>query len=156
MASPGGEIFAGNYDAHVYSVNATLTPWRRLYLSTTLSYSDTRTSTAQNGVAAVVPYRGDVYSVITSATYVLNQSTDLHASYSFSKADYGQNNEADGLPLGMVYDLHAMQVGVTRRFSKNVTTNFQYGFYNYEEPSSGTVNNYTAHGLFASLTWRMP
>jgi len=156
VASPGGEIFAGNYDAHVYSVNATLTPWRRLYLATTLSYSDTRTSTPQNGVAAVVPYRGDVYSVVTSATYVLNQSTDLHASYSFSKADYGQNNEADGLPLGMVYDLHAMQVRVTRRFSKNVTTNLQYGFYNYEEPSSGTVNNYTAHGLFASLTWRIP
>ena len=154
--SPGGSIFAGNYDAHVYSVNATLNPWRRLYLSTTFSYRDTRMATAQNGATAVVPYAGDVYSVVTAATYVLNESIDLHANYSFSRADYRQNNEANGLPLGIVYDWNGVQVGITRRFNKNVTTNLQYSFFKYDEPSSGNLNNYTAHGLFASLTWRLP
>jgi hypothetical protein len=125
-------------------------------LSTTFSYRDTRTATAQNGAASVVPYAGDVYSVLATATYILNESIDLHATYSFSRADYSQNNEANGLPLGIVYDWNGVQVGITRRFKKNVTTNLQYSFFKYEEPSSGTINNYTAHGLFASLTWRMP
>jgi len=40
--SPGGEIFAGNYDAHVYGFNAVLTPWQRLYFSGAFSYRDTR------------------------------------------------------------------------------------------------------------------
>ena len=39
---PGGTILAGNYDSHIYSLNATLTPWRRLYLATTFSYTQSR------------------------------------------------------------------------------------------------------------------
>src|SRR6185503_15733411 len=68
-ASPGGQFFAGNYDAHVYSFNAVLTPWRRLYLSGTFSYRDTRLTTSSDFSPVVVPYRGDIYSVISSATY---------------------------------------------------------------------------------------
>src|SRR5262249_47941034 len=36
--SPGGAVFAGDYDAHVYSVSAAITPAPRLYLSPTFSY----------------------------------------------------------------------------------------------------------------------
>lgn len=154
--SPGGSLQAGKYDAHVYSANATITPWRRLYLSSTFSYSDSKTVTAQNGVAAVAPYRGDVYSLIQSANYICTEATDLSASYSFSQADYGQNNVAAGLPLGIVYRWHALQTGVTHRFKKNFTGNLQYAFYKYDEPSSGGFNNYTAHGIFATLTMKWP
>ena len=66
--TPGGQIEAANYEAHVYSVNAVLTPIRRLYLSSTFSYSDSRTTTAQNGANYLAPYQGDVYSVLSSAT----------------------------------------------------------------------------------------
>lgn len=148
----GGEIAAGNYDAHVYSLNATLTPWRRLYLSGTLSYSDSRILTGVNNGASLVPYRGDIYSVLASATYVLNQATDLHASYSFSRADYGQNNQENGLPLGIEYDRHGLVAGVRRHFKNNLTTNLQYGFFRYAEPSAGHLNDYTAHAVFATLT----
>jgi hypothetical protein len=54
--SPGGQILAGTYDAHFYSVNAALTPWRRFSLSGTFTYTDTRTVTAANNVPEVVPY----------------------------------------------------------------------------------------------------
>lgn len=155
--SPGGRIFSGNYDAHVYSLNATLTPWRRLYLSGTLSYQDTRTWTpAGDTKDIVVPYRGDIYSVMVSGTYVVDNRTDLTAVYAFSRADYDQHNAASGLPLGMVYDWHGLQAGFTRQLNKNLKLRLQYGFYNYAEPSSGTVNDYTAHAMFATLSYRWP
>ncbi|MBI4325115.1 MAG: hypothetical protein HY674_07605 [Chloroflexi bacterium] len=154
--SPGGSILAGNYDAHIYSANAAFTPWRRLYLSGTFSYRDTRTETAQNGVPSVVPYRGDLFSVLSSTSYVLNQATDLNASYYYSWADYGQENFAAGLPLGLTYGWHVASVGVTRRLKKNITTLLQYRFYAYDEPGRGGANDYTAHAVLASLSMILP
>ena len=155
-ASPGGQFFAGNYDAHVYSLNAVLTLWRRLYLSGTFSYRDTRLKTSSDFNPVVVPYRGDVYSVLGSATYALSPSTDLQATYSFSRADYTQNNQADGLPLGIAYQMHGLEAGLTRRFGKNITTHLTYGFYRNNDASSAGANSYTAHALMASLTLRLP
>ena len=116
------------------SVGLTLTPWRRAYFSSTFSYRDTRTVTLGDYLPVVVPYRGDVFSFVTSANYILNQATDLHASYSFSRADYAQHDAHNTLPLGIRYDWHGMQVGVRRHFKKNMTANFQYGYFVYDEP----------------------
>jgi hypothetical protein len=154
--SPGGGVAAGNYDAHIYSFNATITPLRRLYLSATFSYYDSRMGTAANNAPAVVDYEGNVYSLLSSATYVLDQKTDFFARYNFSKADYAQDNVRTSLPLGISYDLHGMEVGFSRKFRDKFTTNLGYAFYHYNEPSSGEVNNYTAHGVFASLTMLWP
>jgi hypothetical protein len=107
--SPGGSPEPAHYDAHRYSVNATLTPWRRLYLSGTFSYQDTRLEAFDNNSTSIVPYRGDIYSIMANATYALNEKTDLNASYSFSRADFGQDNFADGLPVGIRYQQHAFQ-----------------------------------------------
>ncbi len=82
--SPGGSLLAGTYDARTPTLNVILTPWRRLFLSTTFSYQNASTVTAANGSPSVAPYEGDIYSVMASASYVLDQKTDLTASYSFS------------------------------------------------------------------------
>ncbi len=155
LVAPAGEILAGRYKAREYGLNVTLTPYQRLYFSGAFTYSDSRTETAQNGISSVVPYKGDVYSLSASASYVLNKSTDLHATYSFSRADYGQNNEA-GLPLGLNYTRHGLMMGVTRRLTSSLTMNLRYGFFQYSEPSSGAVNDYTAHGVFATLVVKWP
>lgn len=152
-------VQSGNHDAHTYSVNFSLTPWRRVYLSASFSYQDTRTASDSmierlNGT--VVPYRGHIYSALTSGNFALNEKTDLHITYSFSHADYGQNNEENGLPLGIVYQQHSAQGGLTRRINKNVSANFRYGFFRYDEPTSGTANNYTAHLLFGTVVLRFP
>ena len=154
--SPGGRFFSGNYDAHVYSLNTVLTPWRRFYLSGTFSYRDTRLASSSDFSPAVVPYRGDVYSVIGSGTYALSPTTDMQVTYSFSRADYTQNNEAAGLPLGIEYRLHGLEAGLTRRFGKNIATHLGYGFYRNVDGSSAGANSYTAHALIASLTLRLP
>jgi hypothetical protein len=154
--SPGGGLMAASYNSSIYSINNTFTPWRRLCLSGTFSYRDGRTKTAFNGIAGTVPYEGDVFSVIASATYVLTDKTDLDANYSFSKADYRQNNAASALPLGIDYGWHSMMAGVRHEISKNMTARLQYGFFRYVEPTSGNAADYDAHAIFATLLVRLP
>jgi hypothetical protein len=154
--SPGGSLLAGTYEAQTVALNTTLTPWRRLFLSTTFSYQNARTVTAVNNSPSVAPYEGNIYSVMASGTYVLNQKTDLTASYSFSMADFSQNNSADGLPLGIKYQQQALQIGIKRQIGKGKTLGLHYSFYHYDEPSSGGFNNFSAHAVFATLSFSLP
>jgi hypothetical protein len=148
---PGGEIFAGNYDANIYSFNATLSPWRRLNFSTTFSFNNARTVTGVNGQAGVVPYQGDIYSVLSTANFVVSKSTDFNLSYTFSRANYQQDNQDQSLPLGIDYTRHGLVTGFSHRFGKKITANLQYGFFYYTDPASGGATDYTAHAVFGSL-----
>lgn len=150
---PRGWLRAGHHRAHVYSAQATITPSRRWWWNTTLSLSDATTRTGLE-TPAVVPYAGQIYAVLTSLTFVLDARTDLTASYTFSKADYGQEHFADGLPLGIVYDRHGLLAGVKHRFKHGLSASLQYGFFRHEEPTAGGASDYTAHGVFAWLTKR--
>ncbi|NOS69580.1 MAG: hypothetical protein HOP33_06590 [Verrucomicrobia bacterium] len=155
QVSPGGRMFAGNYDAQVFSFNLTMTPWRRLHWFNTFSYQDISSISMHERSSAVVPYCGDVYSINTHAQFVLTAKTDLNAGYTFSRADFRQNNFTDGLPLGIAYQLHGVNFGLVSRCSSKLTASVRYGFYSYNEPSSGHMNDYTAHAVFAMLTWKL-
>ncbi len=150
-----GHIFAGEHDSGTYSVNFSLTPARRWYFSTTLSYQESRTWTADH-TNSVVPYRGDTWSLAASSTFALNNRTDLTGSYSFSRARFGQHNAANGLPLGVDYDLHNVQLGVSHRVNARLTTSVQYGFFQYDELTAHGFNDYTAHMVFGTMTLRLP
>ena len=154
--SPGGELLAGAYDAHTVSLNATLTPWKRMFLSATAAYQNARTVTSANGSPSVAPYEGDIYSVAASGSYSFNDATRLTASYSFSIADFAQENFAEGLPLGVRYQQHGFQLGIKRRLGKGKILGLQYRFYHYDEPSSGGFNDFDAHAVFATLAFRLP
>ena len=154
VIATGGQLLAGEDRSHIFSVGATLTPTPRLYLSTTFTYQTSTTMTEADGSPAVVPYRGDIYTVLADGTYILSQTTDLFAGYAFSEANYGQNNFAGGLPLGIQYQRHSAQVGLMRRFDKNVSIRLQYRFDYYNEPSSGGATNYRAHSIFGMLTFQ--
>jgi hypothetical protein len=150
----GFSLLSGEYDAHIYTLNATLTPWRRLYLFSTFMYQDTRTVAEDNASPSIVPFRGHIYSALTSANYVLNEQTDLSLTYIFSNGDYSQNNAAAGLPLGIDYHSHSVRAGLGRRFWKRFVANLEYVWSRYDEPSSGAFNDFTAHGVFATLRAR--
>ena len=154
-AIPGGWLRAGTFNADVYGVNLILTPFSRWSLSGTFNYYDSRSASAHNRVPSVEPYRGDIYSLLASATYMVSTNTDLTASYTFSRADYAQNNFAGGLPLGIEYDWHVVQAGIARRF-RRAALNLQYAFYQYTEPTTGSFNDYTAHAVFTTLTLYLP
>ncbi len=154
VISPGGELTGGREWSHIFSINATVTPVSRLYLSTTFTYQISTLTTAANGSPAVAPYQGDIYTLLADGTYVLSQHSDLFAGYFFSEANYGQGDFATGLPLGMEYQQHSAQIGLTHRFNQNVSARLQYRFALYEEPSSGGATNYRAHSVFGTLTFR--
>jgi hypothetical protein len=154
--SPGTGLLAGTYDSHVASLNLTFTPWRRLFLSTTLGYQKARTVSDANNNPSVAPYAGNIYSIILSGNYALSPKTDLVGNYSFSTADFAQDNVAAGLPLGINYHQHALEAGIRRHFTKETSIGLQYRFYIYTEPSGGGVSNFEANAIFATLVWRMP
>jgi hypothetical protein len=153
--SPGGTILAGKYDAQTFGFSATLTPIRRFYFYGAFTYSLSRLTTASHGDPSVVPYSGNVYTVITTASYALNPKTGLLATYNFSRGDYGQHNTA-GVPLGIDFTHQQLLVGLTRRFSDRVSASLRYGFTQYSEPSSNNLNNFTSHGIFATLNYKWP
>jgi hypothetical protein len=154
--SPGGSLLAGTYNSHTASLNLTLTPWRRLFLSTTFSYQNARTVTMANGNAAVVPYAGNLYSLVLSGNYALNDRTSLTAAYAFSRGDFAQENLAGGLPLGIDYQQHTLQAALQHKLDRNRTVGLQYRFYQYTEPTSGGLSDFDAHAIFATLACRLP
>jgi hypothetical protein len=154
--TPGGSLLSGTYDAHLWSLNAALTPIRRLRLAVTFSYMDSVTKSAIDDVHAVVPYEGNTYTVLSSANYVLSKNTDLMLTYAFSSANYGQEDALVGLPAGIDYQRHAVQASLTRRFWTRFLFSLRYGFFYYDEPTSGHYNDYTANAVFATLSIRVP
>jgi hypothetical protein len=156
LVSPGGPITDGHYDAQTYGFSTTLTPIQRLYLSGAFTYSQSRVTTARNGDTSIVPYNGNIYTVITTATYAFNAKTSLQTSYTFSQASYGENNAADGVPLGLDFTRNELLVGLTRQLTKNLTGVLRYQFSEYSEPTSNNANNFTAHGVFATFVYKWP
>ncbi len=151
---PGGRILAGNYDAHTVSAGFDLTPWSRLHLNSTVSWTTSRSRSGVDNGQDVVPYSGDTWTLLNTATYILDQKTDLLASYLFSHADFTQHNTDAALPLGIAYTRHAATIGISRRMKHDRLLRLEYGYFNYDEPTLGGAADYTAHGLFASL--RLP
>jgi hypothetical protein len=60
------------------------------------------------------------------------------------------------LPAGTIYTRHGVEGGIRHRFRPNLSSSLLYTFYHYREPSSGTVNDYVAHGIFATVTMTWP
>ncbi len=153
--SPGGTVSDGSTMANNFGLNLNFTPSQRFYISSSFTYSHSRTVAAGDQNSAVVPYRGDTYTVGASAGWALDAKTRLNATYNFSEAGYGQNNLA-GLPLGIDFTRHELLVGLTHQFSNRLSAALRYGFSRYLEPSGGNVNNFTAHGIFASVNYQWP
>ncbi|MCG3146832.1 MAG: hypothetical protein PCFJNLEI_00266 [Verrucomicrobiae bacterium] len=152
--APKGTRISGEYNANIYSVSATLTPISRLYLMGLVSYQDTCTKAFDNQAAAVTAYNGDVYTVLGTAGFVIDDKTDatLECSYSFS--DNFKNNAAAGLPLGLDNQRTSLIAGLSRKFTDKVSARLRYGWYQYNETSNGGLNDYTSQLVSAACTVR--
>jgi len=156
VQSPGGTLTASKYDSKTYSASVTLTPWRRWSLSGTVSYQQSTTRSPSYYEPIIVPYRGNVYTISADSTFALTKRTDLFGNYSYSRAQYGENNFGAGLPLGIDYQLQGFQVGLSQRINPRTQASVRYGYYTYVEPSSNGFNDYTANLVFATVTIRLP
>jgi hypothetical protein len=154
LVSPGGFIFDGHYDLQTYGISAVATPFRSLYFLGAFTYSHSRLATSDNGDPSIVPYEGDIFTVNATATWLFSLKARLQLSYNFSSADYGQNNAVAGVPAGLNYQRHDLIAGLTRQLTRNLSGTLRYEFSQYTEPSTGTMNNFTANGIMAILTYR--
>ena len=154
--SPGGSLLAGRYNSQIASLNATLTPWRRLFISGTFSFQHARTQADAHDSPAVAPYAGNIYTLMLNGTYALNDNSDLVAGYSFSTADFAQDNLFPGLPLGARYHQHAVEAGWRRKLGKSKSIGVQYRYYNYADTGLGGATDFAAHAIFATFAWRLP
>ena len=151
--TPGGSIPAGEYDADVYGLNLVLSPWEKFSLNSALTYHDSHTRTASNGDPAVEDFEGGTITAYIGGRYVIDQDTEFSAGYGFARGDFSQGHSADGLPLGIEFDQHSLQAALSARLSETIQTQIQYRFQQYDEPTAGGFNDYTAHGVFANLTF---
>ncbi|MGP8198525.1 MAG: c-type cytochrome domain-containing protein [Limisphaerales bacterium] len=154
--SPGGPLTDGIYDARDYGFNVALTPMRSLYFSGAFTYSDSTTTTADNNDPSIVPYKGHGCTLVSSVGYALGKSAELSASYSFSEASYGENNAADGVPLGLDFTRHNLTLGINKKINNHLSATLRYIYSNYAEPSAGAFNDYSAQGIFATLAYAWP
>jgi len=155
VLSPGGGIFDARTESHDVGLNLTFTPVPQFYFSGAFTYSYSRTTTTPAAWPEVTAYFGNTYTMSTSAGYAINEKTDVNLTYNFSQSTFGQNNSA-GVPLGIDFVRHELLAGLTRQLTKNLTAALHYQFSQYAQPSSGGVNDFTAHAIFATLNYRWP
>ena len=152
LITPGGTLQSGDYDANIYSVSATVTPLSRWYLTGYFSLQDTRTTSFANHDPSVITYRGNVYTVMATTGM---RSTTRPISRS-NTATHGRTTSPTTLRpacrSGLYFQRHAVLAGVSRKISKNVVAHLHYGFYSYDESSTGGYNNYIANLASASCT----
>ena len=103
---------------------------------------------------SVAPYEGNIFTVYSAATCALNEKTSLQLAYNFSRANYAQNNAATEVPTGLDYTRNDLVGGLTRHFTKNLAGTVHYEFSQYLEPSGSRANDFTAHGIFATFSFR--
>ena len=86
----------------------------------------------------------------------MGKSIDLNATYSFSEANYGEDNAASGVPLGLNFTRHNLMFGISKKINPRLSATLHYIFSRYTEPNSGEFNDYNSQGIFATLVyaWR--
>ncbi|MBI5395199.1 MAG: hypothetical protein HZA91_07895 [Verrucomicrobia bacterium] len=170
-AVPGGNVNAANYRAKIYSANVTFTPINRLYLSGYFSLTDSQTVAFDNYLNAVQPSKNDSYTAMGSAGYAIDDKTEATVEYMYQRVFTFDNNgwssngrplsftpgtvNVDaGMPLGTDSTRRMFSAGISRRITKNITARLRYGYFQYDEPSGGNVNDYLAHMAMASCAIR--
>ena len=152
--TPGGTITAGQQDANIFSAGLNWMPAARLGFDFTGSLADTELTTFANNSPSVVPYDGEVWSLLAAMNWSVDDLTRFNTTYVWSFADYRQENFTAGLPLGIEYQWHQLRASVDRQLNTQLSVTLLYLFQLYDEPTAGGFNDYTANGVFAGLTWR--
>ncbi len=160
-----GETFAelqsGEIKKHVISESLNWNPLPRFFLQASFSYVLNQTDTPANNIdlvpdagPTVVNFRNDYWTVTSGIGYIIDDKTDFYADYYFYCANDYYNNAAVAVPYGMGSTENAVTATIARQLNKRARLTLKYGFYDYQDTTSGGHNNYRAHSLFSSLQFR--
>ena len=140
---------------HIIGEDVSWTPWSRLYLQAGLNYVLNETKTpASDFTPAILPAQNDYWTVNFSPGLVLDDKTDLKASFFYYLADDYKNNSLDGVPYGSGDQTYAITATLTRWVTKNIRWSLKYGYSHSDNNAFGGHQNYDAHLVYTSLQYR--
>jgi hypothetical protein len=140
---------------HIIGHNITWSPLARLYLQAGFNYVISETETPASDVTqAILDAQNNYWTLNFSSGFVLDDKTDLNLSYFYYSSDNYEDNSAQGLPYGMEADEHGITATLVRRLTAQLRLTVRYGFFHYEEATSGGNNDYHAHLVSTGLQYR--
>ncbi|MEY2504371.1 MAG: hypothetical protein QOG27_651 [Verrucomicrobiota bacterium] len=154
------EMRSGIITNHVFTENITWNPTARFYVQANLSYVQNETDTPSdiifvgNTKPTIVDSQNDYWTAGASMGFAVDDKTDLHADYTYYRADNYEGTSIVGMPYGMGATQHTVGASVSREIMRNVRVKLQYGYFHYRDETSGGHNNYDAHAVFSSLLFR--
>ncbi len=158
---PLGVEQTGVTTQHVITESINWNPLARLYLQADFSYALNQTDTPASSInlfpntsPTVVNFRNDYWTITAGGGYIINDKTDLHASYTFYRANDYFNNSGVAVPYGMGTTEHSASATLTRQLNKQVRLLLSYTYFDYTDETFGGHNNYQAHSIFSSLQFR--
>jgi hypothetical protein len=158
---PSGAGQTGITTKHMISEAINWNPLARLYLQADVSYVLNQTDTPASQInlipntsPTVVDFRNDYWMVTVGGGYIINDKTDLHAQYTFYRANDYFKNSAVAVPYGMGATEHTASATLTRQLTKQVRLLLSYTYFDYTDETLGGHDNYRAHSIFSSLQFR--
>lgn len=141
---------------HIFSETMTWTPFSRLYLQGAIHYVLNKTDTpADQALPGILQdSQNDYWNGSVSAGFVIDDKTDLQATYFYYRADNYENNAAFGQPYGAGAEEHAVTVNLSRQLTEHLRATLKYGFFSNRDQTSGGFNNYDAHLVAGTLQVR--
>ncbi len=149
------EAESAEMTSHIVALNASWTPWSRMYLQAGVNYVNSELHTpAVNYTAALLDSQNNYWSVNGNVGFVLDDKTDLNLGYTYYRADNYTDNAPAGIPLGSGAEEHGINATLLRRINKNLRASLRYGFYTYSDDSFAGYRDYDAHVIYTGLQYR--
>jgi hypothetical protein len=155
------EIGTGLTTSHIISETMTWNPCARFYFQASGSYVLDQTNTPANSIdlspnasPTIVNFRNDYWTATGDAGYIFDDKTDLHAEYTFYRANDYFNNSQVALPYGMGATEHTVSASISRQLTKQMRLVLRYAYFDYSDELSGGHNNYRAHSIYSGLQFR--
>jgi len=150
-----GEVESSDMTTHIIAQNVTWSPWSRLYLQAGFNYVISETKTPASDVTqAILDAQNNYWTLNFSSGFVLDDKTDLNLSYFYYSSDNYDDNSSVGMPYGMEAQEHGITATLVRRLTAHLRLTLRYGFFHYEEATSGGNNDYQAHLVSTGLQYR--
>lgn len=149
------EVESSQMTSHIFSQNVNWTPWARLYLQAGFNLVASKTETpASDYTRAVLEAQNNYWTLTFNSGLVLDNKTDLNLGYTYYHADNYEDNSAIGLPYGVGASEHGINATVVRRLTPKLRLTLRYGYYVFNDDTSGGHNDYEAHVVYSGLQYR--
>lgn len=149
-------INSAELTTHIFSQSVSWIPWSRLGLQAAVNYVMDETDTPALealGKPVVQDNRNNYWFVNSTATFAVDDKTDLQLYYQYYLADNYRNNAAFSQPYLAGAEEHTLGATATRRLSQRLKVALRYGFFTYHDQTSGGFNDFDGHLVYSTVQY---